>query len=667
MAFLSQFASYFTAVQRETELYKLWSAIGVNTEKALLEELEAKLAEVSDINTFSADSFRSWLAFFLKRVPYRTTASLGVLVKAPLDASGEITVPSGTSFVSQTGVTYTLLESMKLNPGATQTAIGYQGRYVTERGTYSSLIKVQASNPDLEHLKVYINGNPVPEVSYKTTYDRLHYCGSWTPRVNETNRIYGGTPQITDLVPEQQEDPENPKVFERGQCYNIIESGDNRFSPTAEFRHFRQGDILVYDGVQWGVLNQTNNLNLIENSDEYGIPADGYYAYYYDGFLYIKIYPGNKIDIPDGQEYTVNYLVSDGKLGEITADDPIEFTGTFKDNDGHDVTLTITHDEKSSTASNEPSQGKLGLMLKERFYSSITISSIPEYTAWFRSRPEVGDAIVLSDYEKWVRNGRVGGYEITGEVTVYALDRNGNWLTTDVCNKLARELDKVKDIAFVRIVDYSTGEKNPPVYNAFEVEYFDVTDSLSFQQFVEREISQWYQIDFLQTVDGSLFNSLDISDVTRNILSKSTFNENGFTLRGYHYAEDTNVLVSSLKTFACYDGECNWGGHYEVVFPEDDEHDYEKTYTFSEVQVAAINIGNIMSDDRINVTIGSKSNGRVTISLSEFAELEGYSQDTVVTIRCWWAMSDPGILAIGHASKYRALATTIKPIKFITR
>ena len=38
MAFLNQFSTYFTAQERETELYQLWSTIGANMEKSILEE-----------------------------------------------------------------------------------------------------------------------------------------------------------------------------------------------------------------------------------------------------------------------------------------------------------------------------------------------------------------------------------------------------------------------------------------------------------------------------------------------------------------------------------------------------------------------------------------------------------------------------------------------------
>ena len=37
MSFLTQFSSYFNEAEKETELYKMWLAIGVNTEKAIYE------------------------------------------------------------------------------------------------------------------------------------------------------------------------------------------------------------------------------------------------------------------------------------------------------------------------------------------------------------------------------------------------------------------------------------------------------------------------------------------------------------------------------------------------------------------------------------------------------------------------------------------------------
>ena len=92
MSFRSQFSSYFSAQEKETELYKMWLQIGINTEKALLEEQEKLNAEFTDISSFSEDTSRSWLSFFLKKIPYRITAKLLVTIKDPGTIQNSITI-----------------------------------------------------------------------------------------------------------------------------------------------------------------------------------------------------------------------------------------------------------------------------------------------------------------------------------------------------------------------------------------------------------------------------------------------------------------------------------------------------------------------------------------------------------------------------------------------
>ena len=180
MSFLTQFSTYFTAQQKETELYALWSQIGVNLEKALLEEQEAKNTEFSDINNFSEDTMRSWLGFFLAKIPYRTSATTQVAVKMDGDYK-QVEIPQYAELTSSNGIIYTQMNNIILSKGDERTVTAVQGTRITERGTYNSIIKVQATNPDLTYLTVKIDGVDIPEVSYETSYDNLKYLGSWNP------------------------------------------------------------------------------------------------------------------------------------------------------------------------------------------------------------------------------------------------------------------------------------------------------------------------------------------------------------------------------------------------------------------------------------------------------------------------------------------------------
>ena len=99
MAFLNQFSTYFTAEERATELYALWSAIGVNTEKAILEEQQKLNDSQTDINSFDEDTMRSWLAFFLYKTPYRTSCKCNITVTLKSD-TGLTHIPKYTILLS---------------------------------------------------------------------------------------------------------------------------------------------------------------------------------------------------------------------------------------------------------------------------------------------------------------------------------------------------------------------------------------------------------------------------------------------------------------------------------------------------------------------------------------------------------------------------------------
>ena len=72
-------------------------------EKALLEEMTAKTAEMADINNFSEDTMRSWLGFFLERVPYRTSATVQVSTKLE-EGYKQVTIPQCSELTPEDGV-----------------------------------------------------------------------------------------------------------------------------------------------------------------------------------------------------------------------------------------------------------------------------------------------------------------------------------------------------------------------------------------------------------------------------------------------------------------------------------------------------------------------------------------------------------------------------------
>ena len=112
MSFLNQFSTYFDSQEKDTELYALWSAIGVNTEKAILEEQNKINAEFTDINNFSEDTMRSWLAFFLQKIPYRTSATTQVTVSLKSTNAKITTIPKYDQLTTDDGIIYTIYDTL---------------------------------------------------------------------------------------------------------------------------------------------------------------------------------------------------------------------------------------------------------------------------------------------------------------------------------------------------------------------------------------------------------------------------------------------------------------------------------------------------------------------------------------------------------------------------
>lgn len=623
MAFLTQFSKYFSAEQQETELYALWSQIGVNTEKTFLEEQEAKNTELSDINNFSEDTMRSWLGFFLEKVPYRTSATTQVTV-AMNGKFKQTTIPRYSELSTDDGKIYTLMNEMILSEGDVRTSTAVQGKRVTERGTYSTLIKVQATNPDLTYLSVSVDGKEIPEVSYETSYDNLMFQGSWKP-TNEKDHSFGGTPFLQDAY------------GVKGAFYTVIADGSAKFSEDGITIEFRKGDLVVFDGKNWQLSLKNNNLSPIQFMGTYAVPRNGYFSYYYNDYLYIKIFTGDSVDNPEGKEYEVNYISSDGVQGEIDAN-TLSFVDTFEDINENVVDFEISNTD-STTAVNQPSVGKLGLYLKKRLYSSINVSSVPEYTAWFRAQPEVGDCMVLSDYERYVRGGKKE-LNVTGIVDIYLVDPNGDPLHPETIDELLERLEPFKDVAVVRVSEFTE------VKNFIEFKYTSTSSKDSFEQYVKSTASQYYILSYLQSTNLSIFDSLDLTAVLKDILENSPYVSTGLTVKGYHYYERTVNELSKKISISSYSDEKPGTGKYELILPDG------TIYHFIETEIAGTDVSAMIYcvENPSIGEIGNHTEQLVDVNLSLFE----WTGDAI--FKCYWGMRNEGILSVGINNGMRKLA-----------
>ena len=646
MSFVNQFATYFTAQQRNTELYQLWSTIGQNMEKSILEEQGKLNTEFTDINNFSEDTLRSWLAFFLMRIPYRTTATCQVKTSMPGNFQ-ETEIPQYAELVTDDGITYTQMEKVTLSQGDTRVVTAVQGIRVVENGTYNSIIKIQATNPDLTYLTVKINGKDIPEVSYETSYDQLLYRGAWKPEIEEGHE-WGGTPFLQN------------QYGKKGEFYSVIDSGSAKFSTDGVPMEFVPGDLVVFDGQQWQKMTKNNNLSPIQFANSYAVPRNGYFAYYYGGYLYIKIFSGSDITDPNGQPFEVSYIQSDGVQGELEeigrdADGKLlgkqlRYVSSYEDIDENVVELEVSN-TPSTTAVNEPSVGKLGLYLKQRLYSSINVASVPEYTMWFKAQPEVGDCLVLSDYEKFVRAGKdYGKYTPTGIVDVYLVDPSGKTLMPEIKEELLDRLEPFKDVAVVVIKEFTRVEQ----YLKFE--FTTSSNDDQFRQYVKSKASQYYNLSYLQSTNSSIFADLDLAAIVKDIQVNSPYDSTGLILKGYHYQKGT-YRNTKIQTEA-YDGEKQGSGWYIFTVSEadppiyiDENNNEVRSVRFEEIESAEAETTCYIyySSNGSSIRIGSHVGNMVDIDVT------GIFEFTSATLECFWGMKNEGVLAIGLGDGLRAL------------
>ncbi len=646
MGFLNQFASYFTPQERDTELYNVWSAIGVNMEKAFLEEQNKLNAEMSDINSFSEDTMRSWLAFFLQKIPYRTTATCQVTVNLHTPPSGDppklTTINKYDKLVTPSGIIYTLWEGLSLIPGDVRTVTAVQGNRIVETGTYNSLIKVQATNPDLTYITVKINDVEIPPVSYETSYDQLHYIGPWKPQSTDTE--YGGTPML------------NNGIGIRGMMYNVIADGECKFSADGIPKQFKNGDMIAYDGVEWDVLGKSNRLSPIQFTNSYVVPRNGYFAYYHNNYLFVKIFLGSDVSNPEGQKYEVSYIQSDGIQGQIanvgTNSNPVpaetlSFVSSYEDIDENPVTLEVSN-TPSSPAVNQPSVGKLGLYLKQRLYSSINVSSVPEYTNWFNAQPEVGDCLVMSDYERWKKSG--GDLDPTGIVNVYLVGVDGNPLDENTINTLLDRIEPYKDIAVLQVKEFTE------IKQFIQFEYTSSINESSFEQYIQSIATQYYNLSYLQSHNSSIFDDLDLTAVLKDILENSPYDSTGLVVRGYHYYEE-DVRRSALNlTIKSYAGELPGTGWYTLEMK--DEYDQPiGTIRFDEIELPGTtkSCSIYYTTNVTTMPIGSHNDTVVSLSLEDVITSEFPNFHSGI-LKCYWGMENEGILSIGIENGLRKLA-----------
>ena len=627
MGFLQQFSTYFTPEQRQTELYALWSAIGVNTEKAILEEQQRLNDSQTDINSFDEDTMRSWLAFFLHKTPYRTSAKCALTVTLKSN-TGLTHIPKYTYLKNNTGHKYIMFDDLYLVKDTSRTITVVEGSRIVEKGTYSSMIKVQAVNPDMDYVELKINGETVPQASYDTSYDTLSYKGSWSPFGEGS--LYGSS-QLKD------------GNGNKGEFYTVIADGKVRFNEAGVVYDFKKGDLVVFDGNYWQKSAYTNQLHPIEFQSTYLVPQNGYYAYYYGGFLYVKVFQGPLVHNPEGMQYELSYISSSGVQGRTNAN-TLEFDQTFYDVDENESDIEVSN-QASTIGVNEPGVGKLGLYLKQRLYSGINISSVPEYTAWFMGQPEVGDVMVMGDWERYLKAGEVD-LKLTNTVYVYLVDASGEIMNEETVKVLFDRIRPYKDIAVMKTEHFR------------EIKHYVICTFTSadnpdaFVPYAKAEVGLHYDLDYMHRHGYSLFNDLDMTKVYQSFLDDRTQNFQGLTLNGYHYDDRIVSNTSKSVTMESFEGEKLGDGFYELEWEEgegDDKH-LEVRTLYEDMEPGETSYAVIyLKGESGNIIRGRHEGNVVQIDLS------GIEWPDEATLKCYWGMADKGNLVVGVQNGIRRL------------
>ena len=515
--FLEQWSKYFDSESRNSEFYKIWATIGSNMEKTLLEELQRLESKTTDIMSFDEDMFRSWLAFFFAKIPCCISAT--TMATFRLNSGGPLNLLKGSTITSRDGYPYVLQEDVSITQAGTSiTVLCVQGQEVTVSGEeYHNLIRVQAQNPDMNYLTVTVDGVEIPELSFQNSYNTLTFVGEWNASTN---------------IPVLSQDDAD---FKKGWFYMVTQGGNQAIGPGGTPVSVNPGDFVVYNGEGWQKANDFTGLNFIQWNQNYAIPINGYFAYYYGGYLYIKVYPGVDVDNPEGKTWSITYLSSDGskasveKRSEAEGDD-VNFTA--------DTTASINIDNTASTPGiDQPDSNKLGLYLKQRIYSSTSLSTVSQYTDWFRAQPEIGDCIVVSDFELRQYNIET---DLTGKVLIYALNNQGEQLDPVTQEMLYNRIQPFKDIATLEFVP------TEPIYHFFAVEYRSSNNNQAFESYVAGILSNFYDINKVRSMGSSLFSEFDISELTELIMKNDTYNVVGLKITGYLYGERENPTSSSI-------------------------------------------------------------------------------------------------------------------------
>ena len=527
--FLSEFQSFFSAEERESELYRILAAIGVDVEKAVYEEINSEIRQSTEALAFSDQKLHSWLASFL--VPVRNVVSARGIGRMDIDyADQSFGVSKGSIINGKNGKLYELQDDLTFSGYGDSLPISFiQGVSTQASQKYSEFMSLNAPGVDISSVEVFLEDVPIPQAIPYPSFSGISDAVSFVEDLKAV-KLAEPPPGNEELLEKLDE-----VLFKLRAC---------------------QGSV----GVLWDALRGVSVR-----------PSNGFYPYFYNDTLYIKIYPGVDVPVPVNQTATIKYRTSDGSAGNIEKDSFSEFSSVIKTASTEPVKYTLYNDAVVNGV-DPPSHAELVNLLRKRFFASTHVSSVPEYTAWFMAQPGVGDCLVMSDYDRWRLSGRLdfSGFNLTGVVSIYLLRDNGKIVNPnikgnvpevqadyDFVNGLDRELEKVRDIAF------PSYEKPTIYWHYYVIQFRSSFDDAAFITAANSSLNEVYNVTWVKNNSTSLFKDLDLESLNKKI--RNSQDPVGLRIIPYHYFEmpyNMSGITDSKLTFPYYFGE-KAGGWYE--------------------------------------------------------------------------------------------------------
>jgi len=239
-------------------------------------------------------------------------------------------------------------------------------------------------------------------------------------------------------------------------------------------------------------------------------PIGGFYAFYYSGTLFIKIFPGGNVPAFDGQAYSVTYITCDGETGNVPANSFTGYTTPILSTDGNQVQFVLTNSAIANGASS-PQNSDLINLLRYWLFVKGTISKPSDYTTWYNLQPQVGDCLIMGDFDLWAAKGYPpGGQTVTSKMFASLLDKVAAPITDPgVTYALDLALAPYRDLGVTDYVSYPA----VPVYLNLEFRYISVQNIPAFQATATALAQQYFDLTQVRNWGLSLFQDVSTADI----------------------------------------------------------------------------------------------------------------------------------------------------------